>query len=155
MANEQEKDKKPLYPRPKNLAEANAVMEEGVALPAMLAADTETIRLQNTLNKALPPIANVGSDPLVGYDTKARDAAQLAYETGLSYMDTKNMDGKMNALSKAEADQQEKFFRNRDRSFEKRLGSLNRYHRGRKNYYTRQFAGEVFGIGPDLFKVLR
>lgn len=155
MAKEQKEDKKPLYPRPKNLAEANTVMEEGVALPAMLAADTETIRLQGTLNKALPPIANVGSDPLVGYSTKAQDAARLAYETGLSYADTKRMDAKMKAISKAEEEQQEKYFRNRDRGFEKRLGSLTRGHNARKNYYTRQFAGEVFGIGPDLFKVLR
>ena len=155
MAKEQEEQKRQLYPRPKNLAEANEILEEGVALPAMLAADTETLRLAGTLTKALPPIANAGSDPLVGYDTKARDAAQLAYETGLSYMDTKNMDAKMNALSKAEEQGQERFFRDRDRGFKKRLGSLNRYHRGRKDYYTRQFAGEVFGMGPDLFKVLR
>lgn len=148
-------DKKQAYSRPKNLAEANDILEKGVALPAMLAADTETLRLQGTLKKSLPPIANVGSDPLVGYSTKARDAAKLAYETGLSYGDTKAMDYKMRAISKAEEQQQEKYFRNRERGMEKRLGNLVRGHTARKNYYTRQFAGEVFGIGPELFKVLR
>ena len=148
-------EKEELYPRPKNLAEANDLLEKGVALPVMLAADTETLRLQGTLNKSLPAIANVGSDPLVGYSTKAQDAAKLAYETGLSYADTKRMDAKMKAISEGEEELQEKYFRNRDRGFEKRLGSLVRGHTARKNYYTRQFAGEVFGIGPELFKVLR
>ena len=151
MANEE----KPLYPRPKNLAEANDVLLEGVALPLMEATDVEALKRRGTISKALPPIANVGSDPLVGYSTKARDAEQLALETKLSYDDTRMMDSKMKAISEAESQQQEKYFRGRDQEFEKRLGFLNRAHNARKNYYTRQFAGEVFGMGPDLFKVLR
>ena len=140
---------------PKNLAEAQEILEQGVALPAMVAADTETLRLQGTLSKPLPPIANVGSDPLVGYSTKARDAAQLAYETGLSYADTKMMNAKMKAISKAEEKQQEQFFRNKNRAFEKRLGKLSRYNTQGRNYYTQRFAGEMMGLGRDLYKVLR
>lgn len=140
---------------PKNLAEAQDILEKGVALPEMVAADTETLRLQGTLTKSLPAIANVGSDPLVGFSTKARDAAQLAYETGLSYADTKMMDAKMKAISKAEEKQQAKFSRSKNRAFEKRLGGLSRYNMQGNNYYTQRFAGEILGVGRDLYKVLR
>ena len=140
---------------PKNLAYIQDLLAEGVALPALVKADTETLRLQGTLQKALPPIANVGTDPLVGYSTKAQDALQLAIETGLAYGETKANLEKQKAISKMEEKGQEKYFRDRNRAFEKRLGALSRNNKLGQNYFTRRFAGEVLGMGTDLYKVLR
>ena len=84
----------------KNLEYVFDRLQEGVALPALVKADTESLRLQNTLQKALPAIANVGSDPLVGYSTKARDALQLAIEKGLAYGETKANLNKQKAISR-------------------------------------------------------
>ena len=110
----------------KNLALIHEALAEGVALPALVKADTETLRLQGTLQKALPAIANVGTDPLVGYSTKAKDALQLAIETGLAYGETKANLNKQKGISKMEERAQEQYFRDRNRMFEKRLSSLSR-----------------------------
>ena len=139
----------------KNLALIHEALAEGVALPALVKADTETLRLQGTLQKALPAIANVGTDPLVGYSTKAQDALQLAIETGLAYGETKANLDKQKAISKMEERAQEQYFRDKNRAFEKRLGALSRNNRLGQNYFTRRFAGELLGMGKDLYKVLR
>ena len=155
MAEEEKKKWSPsVNNTPKNLEEIFDVLGEGVALPAMEATDVDTLKRRGTLSKALPIISNVGSDPLAGYSTKALDAAQLAMETGLSYMDTRLMDAKMEAISKAEEKQQERFFKGKQRAFKKRLGGLSRYNQDGIDYFTRRFAGEMLGIGKDLYKVL-
>ena len=139
----------------KNLALIHEALAEGVALPALVKADTETLRLQGTLQKALPAIANVGTDPLVGYSTKAQDALQLAIETGLAYGETKANLEKQKAISKMEERAQEQYFRDKNRAFEKRLSSLSRNNKLGKDYFTKRFAGEMLGMGRDLYKVLR
>ena len=139
----------------KNLALIHEALAEGVALPALVKADTETLRLQGTLQKALPAIANVGTDPLVGYSTKAQDALQLAIETGLAYGETKANLDKQKAISKMEERAQERYFRDKNRAFEKRLSSLSRNNKLGKDYFTKRFAGEMLGMGRDLYKVLR
>ena len=139
----------------KNLALIHEALAEGVALPALVKADTETLRLQGTLQKALPAIANVGTDPLVGYSTKAQDALQLAIETGLAYGETKANLNKQKAISKMEERAQEQYFRDKNRAFEKRLSSLSRNNKLGKDYFTKRFAGEMLGMGRDLYKVLR
>ena len=139
----------------KNLALIHEALAEGVALPALVKADTETLRLQGTLQKALPAIANVGTDPLVGYSTKAQDALQLAIETGLAYGDTKANLDKQKAISKMEERAQEQYFRDKNRAFEKRLSSLSRNNKLGKDYFTKRFAGQMLGMGRDLYKVLR
>ena len=130
------------------------VLEEGVALPALIKADTESLRLQNTLQKSLPAIAQVGSDPLVGYSTKAQDALQLAIEKGLAYGDTKADLKKQKIISKLEERAQEQYFRDRNKAFEKRLGFLSRGTKRGQDAFTRRFAGEMLGLGPDLYRVL-
>ena len=139
----------------KNLALIHEALAEGVALPALVKADTETLRLQGTLQKALPAIANVGTDPLVGYSTKAQDALQLAIETGLAYGETKANLDKQKAISKMEERAQEQYFRDKNRAFEKRLSSLSRNNKLGKDYFTKRFAGQMLGMGRDLYKVLR
>ena len=139
----------------KNLALIHEALAEGVALPALVKADTETLRLQGTLQKALPAIANVGTDPLVGYSTKAQDELQLAIETGLAYGETKANLDKQKAISKMEERAQEQYFRDKNRAFEKRLSSLSRNNKLGKDYFTKRFAGQMLGMGRDLYKVLR
>ena len=127
---------------------------KGVGLPAMEASDTETLRLRDVITKQLPPIQNVGSDPLAGYSTKAIDAARLAQEIGIANAFTRGDVAKMKALSKAEEQAQENFFRSKNRQFEKRLGALSRYSTQGRDQYINRFAGEVLGLGRDLYKVL-
>ena len=127
---------------------------KGVALPAMEASDTETLRLRDVITKQLPAIQNVGSDPLAGYSTKAIDAARLAQEIGIANAFTRGDVAKMKALSKAEEQAQENFFRSKNRQFEKRLGALSRYSTQGRDQYINRFAGEVLGLGRDLYKVL-
>ena len=127
---------------------------KGVALPAMQAGDTETLRLRDVITKQLPAIPNVGSDPLVGYSTKGIDAARLAQEIGIANAFTRGDLVKMRAISKAEKQAQENFFRGQNRQFKKRLGALSRYSTQGKNQYINRFAGEVLGLGRDLYKVV-
>ena len=139
---------------PADLAAIFDPLAEGVALPAMEAADTETLRLRGIITKQLPGISNVGSDPLVGYSTKGIDAARRAQEIGIANAFTRNDLAKMRLISRAEEEGQERFFRSRDRNFKKRLGALNRYTTQGRNQYINRFAGEVLGLGRDLYKVL-
>ena len=127
---------------------------KGVALPAMEASDTETLRLRDVITKQLPGIQNVGSDPLVGYSTKGIDAARLAQEIGIANAFTKGDLAKMRAISKAEDIAQNNYFASKDRAFKKRLGALSYYTTQGKEQYINRFAGDVLGLGKDLYKIL-
>ena len=50
---------------------------------------------------------------------------------------------------------QEQYFRDKNRAFEKRLSSLSRNNKLGKDYFTKRFAGQMLGMGRDLYKVLR
>ena len=127
---------------------------KGVEIPAMEAGDTETLRLRDVVTKQLPAIQNVGSDPLVGYSTKGIDAARLAQEIGIANAFTRGDLAKMRAISKAEENAQNNYFASKNRAFEKRLGALSYYSTQGKDQYIDRFAGEVLGLGRDLYKVL-
>ena len=129
-------------------------LAKGVVLPAMEASDTETLRLRDVITKQLPAIQNVGSDPLVGYSTKGIDAARLAQEIGIANAFTKGDLAKMRAISKAEDIAQRNYFASKDRAFKKRLGALSYYSTQGEDQYIKRFAGEVLGLGRDLYKVL-
>lgn len=130
-------------------------LEERVALPQLVQTDVDTLKLGDALNTALPPIRQLGSDPLSGYSMKAIDAARKSAEMGLAFADTKSQLKRNKYVSEAEEKQIDKFFRQQKRANKKRLGYYSRGYVKGDDAYTRRFAGEMLGMGRDLFKVIR
>ncbi len=130
-------------------------LEERVALPQIAQTDVNTLKLGDALNTALPPIRQLGSDPLSGYSMKAIDAARKSAEMGLAFADTKSQLKRNEYVSNAEEKQINKFFRQQERANKKRLGYYSRGYVQGDDAYTRRFAGEMLGMGRDLFKVIR
>ena len=129
------------------------MVNEGI--PEVRKTDVETLRLRSKVSAALPPLQNVSSDPLAGYSTKAADAAQLAYETGLSYGETRANLKRNKMVSKAEDKMIERGMREMGRNAEQRRRGQQRNRVMGRNRYIGRFAGEVMGLGKDVFKVLK
>ena len=138
----------------KNLELFQEQIERGVELPELIKTDIGTLRLQDTLSKALPPVSNIGSNPLSGYSTKALDAARYAQEVGLAFGESKARLALGKAKSKADEKATEKYFKQLSRDNKKRLRAYSRGYVKQNNSFTRRFAGEMLGMGRDLFKVL-
>ena len=129
------------------------MVNEGI--PEIQKTDVETLRLRSKVAASLPAMAAVSSDPLSGYSTKAADAAQLAYETGLSYDETRANLKRNKILSKAEDRMIERGMREMGKNAAKRQRAQARNRVMGRNRYTDRFAGEVMGLGKDVFKVLK
>lgn len=129
------------------------MVNEGI--PDIQKTDVDTLRLRSSVSASLPPMAVVSSDPLSGYSTKAADAAQKAYETGLSYDETRANLKRNKMLSKAEDRMIESGMREMSKSAAKRQRAQARNRVMGRNRYTDRFAGEVMGLGKDVFKVLK
>ena len=130
-------------------------LEERVALPQLVQTDVDTLKLGDAINTALPPLQQLGSDPLSGYSMKAIDAAKKAVQMGLAFGDTKAQLKRNQYVSEAEEKQIDKFFRAQERANKKRLGHYSRGYVQGDDAYTQRFAGEMLGMGRDLFKVIR
>lgn len=130
-------------------------LEERVALPQLVQTDVETLKLGDAIRTSLPPLGQLGSDPLSGYSMKALDAAKKATEMGLAFGDTKAQLKRNQYVSEAEEKQIQKFFRQQERANKKRLGYYSRGYVQGDDSYTGRFAGEILGMGRDLFKVIR
>ena len=124
-------------------------------IPEIQKTDVDTLRLRSKVAAALPAMADVSSDPLVGYSTKAADAAQLAYETGLSYDETRANLKRNKMLSKAEDRMIESGMRQMGKDAAKRQRGQARNRVMGRNRYINRYAGEVMGLGKDVFKVLK
>ena len=129
------------------------MVNEGI--PEIQKTDVDTLRLRSKVAAALPPMADVSSDPLVGYSTKAADAAQLAYETGLSYDETRANLKRNKMVSKAEDRMIESGMRQMSKDAAKRQRGQARNRVMGRNRYINRYAGEVMGLGKDVFKVLK
>ena len=127
-------------------------LQELLALPEMQAASVDALRRQGTLSKALPPIAQLSSERLVGYSTKAADALRLAQEIGIA-----------NAFTRADVKRREMIAQARDQAIEQALVSQSRntarrikqMARGQmraRDQYIKRFAGAILGVGRDLYR---
>ena len=130
-------------------------LEERVALPQLVQTDVDTLKLGDAIDTALPPFQQLGSDQLSGYSMKAIDAAKKSAEMGLAFADTKSQLKRNEYVSEAEDKQIEKYFKQQARANKKRLGYYSRGYVKGDDAYTRRFAGEMLGMGRDLFKVIR
>ena len=130
-------------------------LEERVALPQLVQTDVDTLKLGDAIDTALPPLQQLGSDPLSGYSMKAIDAAKKSAEMGLAFADTKAQLKRNKYVSEAEDKLIEKYFKQQERANKKRLGAYSRGYVKGDDAYTRRFAGEMLGMGRDLFKVIR
>jgi len=124
-------------------------------IPEIQRTDVETLRLRTGISTALPPMADVSSDPLAGYSTKGADAAQLAFETGLSYGETRANLKRRQMISKQEERMIETGMRRMGKESEKRRRGQQRNRVMGRNSYMKRFAGEVMGLGKDVFKILK
>ena len=130
-------------------------LKERVALPELVQTDVNTLKLGDAIDTALPAIQQLGSDPLSGYSMKAIDAARRSAEMGLAFADTKAQLKRNEYVSDAEEKQIEKYFRHLEKTNKKRLGLYSRGYIQGDDAYIRRFAGEILGMGRDLFKVIR
>lgn len=130
-------------------------LKKGVELPSIASTDVSVLKLKDALDTRLSSMANVGSDPLSGYSMKALDAARRAQEMGIAFGVTKSQLAKQRAISNAEEKAIDNFFSQQSRANKKRLGYYSRGHTQGNDLYTKRFAGQMLGMGPDLYKVIR
>ena len=127
---------------------------EGIVLPELGEKGLGQLRQQDAVAMALPPVTNAGTDPFVGFSTKARDAALYADQQRIAYAQTRAQLKRNAEVSKAEERAIDRAFKRASTRNKKVLGNVSRaYVRGR-NRSAQRMAGEGLGMGPDLFKVL-
>ena len=125
-----------------------------IELPKLLPTDVAALKARDAVLKALPPISTVGTDPLVGYSTKAADAAQLAQNIGAAYDTTRSQLKRNREVSKKEDKLIERMIRSQGRNFSKRLDALHRNKINNRNRFTKRFAADLLGIDTSLYKIL-
>lgn len=126
------------------------MVEQGI--PEILDTSVDALRLRTRINTALPAMGDVSSDPLVGYSTKAADAAQKAYEIGLSYADTRANLKRNKMVSKAEDRAIESGLKAMDKDTAKRMRGQQRNKINNRDRFVSRFAGEILGVGKDVYK---
>ena len=126
------------------------MVDQGI--PEIPDTSVEALRLRTRVTAPLPGMANVSSDPLVGYSTKAADAEKRAYEIGLSYGDTRANLKRNRTLSKNEDRAIENSLRSMDKDTTKRMRAQQRNRVNGRNHFVSRFAGEMLGVGRDLYK---
>lgn len=126
------------------------MVEQGI--PEIPDTSVDALRLRSRILAPLPGLADVSSDPLVGYSTKAADAERRAYEIGLSYAQTRANLKRNRLVSKQEERAIETGLRAMQKESARRMRKQqsNRI-RGRDSFINR-FAGEMLGVGKDLYK---
>ena len=126
------------------------MVEQGI--PQIPDTSVEALRLRTRVSAPMPGMADVSSDPLVGYSTKAADAAKKAYEIGLSYGDTRANLKSNKVLSRNENRAIESSLRAMDKDTAKRMRAQQRNKVNSRDRFVSRFAGEILGVGKDLYK---
>lgn len=126
------------------------MVEQGI--PEIPDTSVEALRLRTRVSAPMPGMADVSSDPLVGYSTKAADAAKKAYEIGLSYGDTRANLKRNKVLSRNENRAIESSLRAMDKDTAKRMRAQQRNKVNGRDRFVSRFAGEILGVGKDLYK---
>lgn len=124
-------------------------------IPEIQDTSVNALKLYTLLGKALPAVQNVSSDPLVGYSTKAADAAQLAYETGLAFGETRANLKRNKLVSQGEDRAIEQGLKSMEKDSAKRMRAQQRNRVNNRNRLTDRFAGEILGVGNDVYKRLK
>ena len=128
------------------------MVDQGI--PSIPDTSVNALKLRTRINTALPAMADASSDPLAGYSTKAADAAQKAFEIGLSYEDTRANLKRNKMVSKGEDRAIEAGLRSMDKQTAKQMRGQQRNKINNRDRFVSRFAGEILGVGKDLYKRL-
>ena len=139
----------------KNLEQYVDKVAEGIVLPKLGETGVGALKQQDAVDMALPPLRNIGSDPLVGYSTKALDAAMYAAQQRAAYAQTRAQLKRNQEVSKYEEKTIERGIKKAGRMNKTILGNISRATVRSRDSTARRMAMDGLGIDRSLFKVIR